>query len=307
MRSACETRSTAAETSSRSILRAVSTRFAWSAASAPSNSVWSIGKSGGPAMSLTEEPLSRARRYSSRAADCSSGKPSKPSACAKRTTVELEVFARRASSSAVWKAASSRWSTMYWPTSFCERENSSKRWRISSESVSAVVPVRVTAPVFAGGREVPSGPHPPGGSVLGPEVVQEHRVLVGVHAVPEAEMAVGAELAAGRQALERLALEHRFRADVVERAGLEAEEAAVDPAVVAGLLGEAAHVAVAVQLGHAELQLGLDHRHRGEKAVTRVEAHEVAQIDVGHAVGVGRAEALAAESVRHAGDAPAGR
>lgn len=58
------------------------------------------------------------------------GKPSKPSACEKRTTVLEEVFARRASSSAVWKAASSRWSTMYWATSFCDRENSSKRARI---------------------------------------------------------------------------------------------------------------------------------------------------------------------------------
>jgi hypothetical protein len=33
---------------------------------------------------------------------------------------------------------------MYWPTSFCERENSSKRWRISSDTVSAVVIERVT-------------------------------------------------------------------------------------------------------------------------------------------------------------------
>src|SRR4051812_23076782 len=45
---------------------------------------------------------------------------------------------------------------MYWPTSFCERENSSKRWRISSERVSAVVPVRVTGQDFAGGDLVPS-------------------------------------------------------------------------------------------------------------------------------------------------------
>src|SRR3981189_850354 len=66
-------------------------------------------------------------RHSSRAAASSSGKPSKPRACEKRTTVELDVLARRASSSAVWKAASSRWSTMYCATSFCEREHSSKR------------------------------------------------------------------------------------------------------------------------------------------------------------------------------------
>ena len=44
---------------------------------------------------------------------------------------------------------------MYWPTSFWERENSSKRWRISSERVSAVVPDLVTGEVFAGTREVP--------------------------------------------------------------------------------------------------------------------------------------------------------
>ena len=69
-----------------------------------SNSVRSIAKSG--------EELSAAapwaRLYSSRAARWSSGKPSNPSACENRTTVELDVFARRASSSAVWKAASSR-------------------------------------------------------------------------------------------------------------------------------------------------------------------------------------------------------
>src|SRR3954470_17955969 len=99
---------------------------------------------------------SRPRRYSSRADACSSGKPSKPSACANRTTVELDVLARRASSSAVAKAASSRWSTMYCPTSFCERENSSKRWRISSVRVTAGLTERVTAECFVPVRAVPS-------------------------------------------------------------------------------------------------------------------------------------------------------
>src|SRR3954470_1664475 len=98
----------------------------------------------------------RPRRYSSGAAACSSGNPSKPSACANRTTVELDVFARRANSSAVAKAASSRWSTMYWPTSFCERENSSKRWRISSVSVTAGLTERVTAEQFVPATVVPS-------------------------------------------------------------------------------------------------------------------------------------------------------
>jgi hypothetical protein len=60
-------------------------------------------------------------------ADCSSGSPRSRSACEKRTTVEDEVDARRASSSAVWNATSSRWSTTYCATSFWERENSSNR------------------------------------------------------------------------------------------------------------------------------------------------------------------------------------
>src|SRR5438309_938835 len=121
--------STAAATSSRSSLRAVSATFTWSEARAASNSVWSIGKRGGVSRD-SPSPSPRARRYSSRAAAWSSGKPSKPSAWANLTTVELDVLARRASSSAVWKAASSRWSTMYCATSFCEREHSSKRARM---------------------------------------------------------------------------------------------------------------------------------------------------------------------------------
>ena len=107
--------------------RAVSSTFTWSAASAVSNSVASSANSGTPPPLDAAAAPGPCRRYSSRAACWSSGKPSKPSACEKRTTVELEVLARLASSSAVWKAASSRWSTMYWATSFCERENSSKR------------------------------------------------------------------------------------------------------------------------------------------------------------------------------------
>src|SRR5439155_26656940 len=118
----------------RETLRAVSSWLRWSAASAVSNSFWSSENSGARDSGVPFcAALACTRRYSSRAAACSSGKPSKPSACEKRTTVELEVFARRASSSAVWKAASSRWSTMYCATSFCEREHSSKRARMSFE------------------------------------------------------------------------------------------------------------------------------------------------------------------------------
>src|SRR6266446_4442994 len=45
---------------------------------------------------------------------------------------------------------------MYWPTSFCKRENSSKRWRISEDRVSADVPDRVTRKGFARSAGVPS-------------------------------------------------------------------------------------------------------------------------------------------------------
>ena len=65
------------------------------------------------------------------------------------------------------------------------------------------------------------------------------RVLVGVHALPEARVPVGAQVAVGGQALERLALEHAGAIQVVEHAGLEAEEAAVDPVLGARLLVKA--------------------------------------------------------------------
>src|SRR3954452_10274065 len=150
--------SIAASTSERDTLRAVSSTLTWSAATAVSKSLWSSEKSGAAfEVLLAARSAETRRRYSSRAEAWSSGKPSKPSAWAKRTTVELDVFARRASSSAVWKAASSRWSTMYWPTSFCERENSSKRWRISAERLRAWVVVRGTAECFARRPRVPSG------------------------------------------------------------------------------------------------------------------------------------------------------
>src|SRR4051812_42376845 len=45
---------------------------------------------------------------------------------------------------------------MYWPTSFCERENSSKRWRISAERLRAWVVVRGTAQCFKQRARVPS-------------------------------------------------------------------------------------------------------------------------------------------------------
>ena len=106
--------STAPSTSERETLRAVSSTLTQSAAMTASNGPWSIENSG----STSWWPPGPRRRYSSRAACWSSGKPSKPSAWLKRTTVEDDVLARRASSSAVWNATSSRWSTTYCATSF---------------------------------------------------------------------------------------------------------------------------------------------------------------------------------------------
>src|SRR5690348_16305314 len=64
-----------------------------------------------------------------------------------------------------------------------------------------------------------------------PQVVEHQRVLVGVHAGPEAAVAVRAQPAIGGEPLERLALEHRFGREVVQDGAVEHEEAAVDPAV----------------------------------------------------------------------------
>src|SRR5689334_9202989 len=54
-------------------------------------------------------------------------------------------------------------------------------------------------------RSTPQLPRRPAG---GPQVIEHDRVLVGVHAVPEAVVAVGAQGAGRGQTRERLALEH---------------------------------------------------------------------------------------------------
>ena len=131
-RSAVAIASTAPSTSERDTLRAVSSTLTWSAAMADSNGAL-VEAEQRLGLRLALRP---ARAGTPRARPAwSSGKPSKPSACEKRTTVEDDVLARRASSSAVWKATSSRWSTTYCATSFWERENSSKRLEMYAERV----------------------------------------------------------------------------------------------------------------------------------------------------------------------------
>ena len=71
-------------------------------------------------------------------------------------------------------------------------------------------------------------------------------------------MAVGSQLAVGHQSLQRLALEHAVLIQVVQRAGLEAEEAAVDPVLAARLLDEAAD-----PVGKSDIVKGYEYR-KGE-------------------------------------------
>src|ERR1700750_535960 len=89
-------------------------------------------------------------------------------------------------------------------------------------------------------------PELPGGGPLRPQVVELDRILVGVQAVPEAVVAVGAEVTGGGQPLQRLALEHAVGLEHVERGGLEAEEPPVYPVLASGFLLEPAHYPVAV-------------------------------------------------------------
>src|SRR5262249_33703535 len=125
-----------------------------------------------------------------------------------------------------------------------------------------------------------------------PGVVEQHGVLVGVHAVPESFGAKGAELAVGGETLERLPLEHAVLGEIRKHARLEAEEAAVDPALHPRLLVEAADQPVVTELGDPELQPGPDHRHRRERSARPMELRQGVEVDVGHAVRVGRGERL---------------
>src|SRR5215210_1259447 len=111
-----------------------------------------------------------------------------------------------------------------------------------------------------------------------PEIVQRDRVLVGVHAGPEAPVPERGELAVGGQALHRLALEHRVLAQVREGTRLEGEEAAVDPVLRLRLLAEATDAVLVVEHRDAERQLRPDDGDRRERAgglVARAQSGEV--------------------------------
>src|SRR3954465_10021160 len=129
-----------------------------------------------------------------------------------------------------------------------------------------------------------------------PLLLQHDLVPEAVHVLPVAGMAVGGQLAVVGQALERLALPDRLVAlDVVEDAGLEDEEAPVDPAAVAGGLLAERLDAVALERERAEAAGRLDRRQGREHALLAVEFDQGADVDVRDAVPVGEAERLVAD------------
>src|SRR5436190_13965252 len=150
-----------------------------------------------------------------------------------------------------------------------------------------------------------SCPDLPGRTLAGPEIVELDGVLVGVHALPEACVPEGPKLVVVGQALERLALEHAGVGKVVKDAGVEAEEAAVDPVLGPGLLVEPGDPAVTVELGDAELELGTYDRHRGQCSVCAVKSGQLGEVDVRQAVRVCCAERGLPHAVANPCDAPA--
>src|SRR5205814_4951582 len=96
----------------------------------------------------------------------------------------------------------------------------------------------------------------------GPQVVKQQGVLVCVHAIPEAFVAERAQLTAGCQPRQRLALEHRALIEQLEDRRLEAEEPTVDPPLAPRFLDEGLDEAIPVQLCHAELELRSHHGYR---------------------------------------------
>src|SRR4051794_24471923 len=120
-------------------------------------------------------------------------------------------------------------------------------------------------------------------------------------------MTVGRELLVLRQALQRLLLPYGGVAvDVARHLGREHEEAAVDPAPVALRLLLVAADQVVVDVERAEAARRLYGGDGGEPAVLAVEADQLAEVQIRHAVAVGEAELLAADVGQYALQAAAG-
>src|SRR6185437_16310834 len=130
-----------------------------------------------------------------------------------------------------------------------------------------------------------SSPDFPRGVAALPERFQPHFVAHGVHALPEAVVLIGHQLAIARQLLQRLALElRRIAFDVVEDSRLEYEERAVDPGLSGQrLLIEARHAA-AIELQSPEARRRAHGGDRREASMVVMEGEQLAQVDVRDAV-----------------------
>src|SRR3954451_4704367 len=138
-----------------------------------------------------------------------------------------------------------------------------------------------------------SGPGLPRRVAAVPEAVQVDLVAKGVHALPEALVTEGGQLAGVRQALERRLGPVDVAGDVVEDARLEHEESAVDPALDHARLLVEAFDHVAFHLEPTEAGGRVDGGDGGEPTMGFVELHEVGDVDVGDAVAVGEEGRLA--------------
>src|SRR5262249_25877179 len=133
-----------------------------------------------------------------------------------------------------------------------------------------------------------SWPHLPRRPAALPQAAQQLHVAERVHALPEAVVLPGGQLAGGRQAFQWVALEDRLITPYVNGdARLEDEEAAVDPALTElRFLDELRHQVTGE--GHAaEPRRRADGGHGREPAVGAMKGEQPADVHVAHTVPVG--------------------
>src|ERR1017187_5501613 len=150
-------------------------------------------------------------------------------------------------------------------------------------------------------------PRLPGSRMAVPKVVEILVFAVGVHAVEEAVMAVGHELAFVGQPFERFALHDAVViAEVLEELSLESEVAGAHPSIGLGLFGKSPHAALLRQIEHAEAGNWRNAGHRSDLAVAFVKVQQAADIDVAQTVAIGEQEGVAVYILLNLGEASAG-
>ena len=145
-------------------------------------------------------------------------------------------------------------------------------------------------------------PHFPGSFALRPYIFQQSLFAHGVHALPEALVLVGHELAILRGALQRRLFQDGIIAvDIVEELRLADHEPDVDEVAVAlRFLAKFADAALVVNIEHAEALTGVIGRDGDKLAVRPMEREQLLEIHVGNAVAVSKHERLIADVLLHA-------